>query len=73
MSRAYDNEAGKFVNTTDSELRDRFAMAALTGLLAQTGSVLALKTASGGTSKTAAQYAADLSYELADAMMEARK
>lgn len=73
MSHAYDNEAGKFVNTTDKELRDRFAMAALTGLLAQTDSALALKTASKGTSKTTARYAADLAYELADAMIEARK
>lgn len=73
MSRTNDNDAGRLINPMEVELRDRFAIAALSGLLAHTDSVMALSDVAKNTLKPTAKLAAELAYEIADAMMEARK
>ena len=73
MGNTYDDDSGRFINPMKLELRDRFAMAALTSLMAHPDSVMALREVSKDTRKPAAKLTAELAYEIADAMMEARK
>lgn len=58
---------------TDRTIRDDFAIAALTGLLVNDTSLSLIAKISEKKGARLAAYAAELAYEFADAMIEARK
>ena len=58
---------------TERTLRDDFAIAALTGILAGDDSLLAISRITQKSGGRPSEFAAGLAYEIADAMLEERK
>lgn len=58
---------------TDLTIRDAFAIAALTGLLSSADNVTDIMAVATKNNRNIAAVGADISYEIADAMIEARK